>query len=438
MPPLAGPINASLKLARDLQARGHSVYYLSVPDCEPLVRAREFPFIPIFAEWFPKGFALSIQRAVASKRLKKYAALRKQAAAYKKFLATLINGTNREFQNLAQSIRPDLFIISPSTYYSAIWALLAYDCGVRCIYLNDTLGRAADSLTPPITTALIPRNTLLSKLRIILAWLRIFWLRAFFSRLLTLGGLSVDWFQTIARLAERYGYPAKAIDTTDLVAPKLLLPELILCPREFDFPTIAKPGRYYIEASIDVQRPEVPFPWERLDNRPLGYCALGTLPCLKQKEYLSFFQTVIEASNIRPDWQWVLSVGPILSEGDFPSPPPNVILVKRAPQLALLRRAALMITHAGINSVKECISFGVPMIVFPLAFDGPGTAARVVFHGLGLRGDWRRNSAHQLQTLIDRVDKDPYFRAQAKLMREVFRLREEEEVGLKILDAILR
>ena len=43
------------------------------------------------------------------------------------------------------------------------------------------------------------------------------------------------------------------------------------------------------------------------------------------------------------------------------------------------------------------------MIAFPLGFDQFGNSARAVYHGLGLRGDFRRATADSIGRLIDAV-----------------------------------
>jgi len=48
------------------------------------------------------------------------------------------------------------------------------------------------------------------------------------------------------------------------------------------------------------------------------------------------------------------------------------IVVEFAPQLELLKRAALCITHAGLNTALECLSNGLPMVAIPITNDQPG------------------------------------------------------------------
>jgi len=73
----------------------------------------------------------------------------------------------------------------------------------------------------------------------------------------------------------------------------------------------------------------------------------------------------------------------------------------------------MMITHGGASSVKECLYYGVPMIVIPLAEDQYGNAARVVSHGLGVRTDLRKLTVKHLQDLVEAVDKSSYIRWQS-------------------------
>jgi UDP:flavonoid glycosyltransferase YjiC (YdhE family) len=65
--------------------------------------------------------------------------------------------------------------------------------------------------------------------------------------------------------------------------------------------------------------------------------------------------------------------------------PDNVHIVASAPQLNILRRASLFITHCGQNSVSESINFGVPMVCLPQSLDSDQTfVANRVANELGL------------------------------------------------------
>ena len=51
--------------------------------------------------------------------------------------------------------------------------------------------------------------------------------------------------------------------------------------------------------------------------------------------------------------------------------------------LALLERASVAITHAGMNTALECLTYGVPMVAIPITNDQPGVASRIAWIGAG-------------------------------------------------------
>jgi UDP:flavonoid glycosyltransferase YjiC (YdhE family) len=54
------------------------------------------------------------------------------------------------------------------------------------------------------------------------------------------------------------------------------------------------------------------------------------------------------------------------------------------PQLEILKRADVFITHAGFNSVNEALYFGVPMLALPQINDQHMVAKRLVSMQLGM------------------------------------------------------
>ena len=63
--------------------------------------------------------------------------------------------------------------------------------------------------------------------------------------------------------------------------------------------------------------------------------------------------------------------------------PANVLVVRKAPQIELLKHAALCITHAGLNTALESFARS-PYGSDPYCdIDQPGVAARVAYHGVG-------------------------------------------------------
>jgi UDP:flavonoid glycosyltransferase YjiC (YdhE family) len=65
--------------------------------------------------------------------------------------------------------------------------------------------------------------------------------------------------------------------------------------------------------------------------------------------------------------------------------PPNVQVVKTAPHSAVLREAALAITHGGHGVTIKSLAAGVPLVCLPMGRDQLDIAARVVHAGAGVR-----------------------------------------------------
>jgi UDP:flavonoid glycosyltransferase YjiC (YdhE family) len=213
---------------------------------------------------------------------------------------------------------------------------------------------------------------------------------------------------------------------------------LVPCPSEFDFPHTRRPAtHHYVEASIDLDRRQGEFPWDEIaGGQPLVYCSLGTQSHLFEMSK-RFCQTVIDAMTAKPDWRMILATGNHLRSDDFHSVPPNVRLCSVAPQLEVLRRASLVITHGGLNTVKESIFFGVPMLVFPLGRDQYLNAARVEYHHLGMTGNIQSVSVEEVSSLMEKVSHDPLIKTSMTVMSRLFREREAAGQSIKVIESML-
>ena len=105
------------------------------------------------------------------------------------------------------------------------------------------------------------------------------------------------------------------------------------------------------------------FPWERLDGRPVIYASLGTL----QNSRLDVFRCFAEACG-GIDAQLVMTHGGGLTGREAATLPGDPIAVGYAPQLQLMARASLTLTHAGLNTVLDSLTFGVPVVAIPITY----------------------------------------------------------------------
>ncbi|MGL6137033.1 MAG: glycosyltransferase, partial [Planktothrix sp.] len=118
------------------------------------------------------------------------------------------------------------------------------------------------------------------------------------------------------------------------------------------------------------------------------------------------------------DAQLVISLGGGTTPESLPTLPGNPIVVGYAPQLALLQKATLTITHAGMNTTLESLSQGVPMVAIPVANDQPGVAARIAYTGVGEMVALKKLSVPKLRTAIEKVLTEPSYKKRAIALQD--------------------
>jgi zeaxanthin glucosyltransferase len=204
-------------------------------------------------------------------------------------------------------------------------------------------------------------------------------------------------------------------------------------PVEFDFPRRHLPETFhYLGPWFDARRNDIPFPFERLDGRPLVYGSLGTL----QPEQSPFFGMMAEACSTL-EAQLVLSLGK-RREAAVDALPGNPIVVNYLPQIEILSRAAAVITHSGMNTTQQALSFGVPLVAIPLTHDQPAIAVRTARTGAGIVLRPQQLSARRLRTALELVlASGGRFRTNAMAMAEAIRRAGGREKAADIAESCL-
>jgi MGT family glycosyltransferase len=131
------------------------------------------------------------------------------------------------------------------------------------------------------------------------------------------------------------------------------------------------------------------------------------------------YKHILEAVQPLQDVQVVLSIGKNINPENLGPIPSNTIVVRSAPQIELLKRAALCITHAGLNTTLESLAHGVPMVAIPIAYDQPGVAARIAHHGTGEFIEVDELTTERLGELVEKVLQYPSYRARADYFQKV-------------------
>jgi zeaxanthin glucosyltransferase len=156
------------------------------------------------------------------------------------------------------------------------------------------------------------------------------------------------------------------------------------------------------------------FPIEQLSSDlPIVYMSLGTL---FWRHRPALFATVAEATSDL-DVQVVISAGDFAESAEARSFGEHVRIFKFVPQLELLKRSSLFITHGGANSIMEGLYFGVPMLVVPVDFDQPLNGYHVERSGAGLSIAADRLTVESCRNALTEMigAQSPYRRAAASI-----------------------
>lgn len=196
-----------------------------------------------------------------------------------------------------------------------------------------------------------------------------------------------------------------------------------------DFPA---PRYAFVGAAVDGRTPggfDAP-----AGSGPLVYVSLGTM----LNNSAGFFRRCVEAfrgTGVRV----VMSIGNSARPGRIGPLPPTITVRRNVPQLEVLSRASLFVTHGGMNSVNEALYYGVPMVVVPMGNDQPTVARRVAELGLGEALDARSATPAALRGAALRVMSDQGCRARlAEFQRETRAAGGNAEVARLIIDRLSR
>ncbi|MET0401271.1 MAG: macrolide family glycosyltransferase, partial [Cystobacter sp.] len=121
------------------------------------------------------------------------------------------------------------------------------------------------------------------------------------------------------------------------------------------------------------------FPLAHLEGGPVLFISLGTV----FNNWPDFYRMCFAAFG-GTRWRVVLSTGHAVNVADLGTVPDNFLVRPAVPQLEVLERTSVFVTHGGANSLMESFAHGVPVVVIPQMAEQPLNAARVDEMGLGL------------------------------------------------------
>lgn len=350
-PPAIGHLNPMCAIALELQRRGHTVILFAIPDTIAKVASLNLTTIEIGVSDYPQGSIDALYKTLGK-------------LTGKAGLEFTIESIKREnqmlFRETSQAIR---------------------DADIEVLIIDQVtaaMDTVADHLTLPFVTVcnamLIQREPAVPPYSTAWAYSTMPWtrLRNRIGNAL-LDYLTRDLWQAMVDQRRQWNLPAYQ-DRDDAYST---LAQICQLPQEFDFPRERLPAHFhYIGRFQDPSGTEsitfnnVDFPFERLTGKPLIYASLGTL----QNQRPEIFECIAKACSSL-DVQLVISLGN--PQAQPVALPGNPIVVPFAPHQKLIEHSALVVTHAGMNTVLTALGCGVPLVAIPITNEQPGIAARL-------------------------------------------------------------
>jgi zeaxanthin glucosyltransferase len=405
--PVPGHFNPMSALARQLQSRNHDVVMFSLPVGESLARAANLPFVPFGEKEFPAEHSSEV--IGTGGRLKGEEGLRFTVSA----IAAATEVKWRTLPNLLSSTGIDALVVDNYDFYGEI---IPIRLGMPYAIVSNALHFDYSGYTPLCvydwahenTPEAIKRNRQgVSK----------------FTQMLIRSNAEM------IPEVEMAGIRANWEDPSSLFSDH---PWITQCPREFDFESSHWPKQFHYTGPFHdgKGRLDFPFPWDRLTGEPIVYASMGTV----QVGNADVFSAIAAAVSKHKGLQLVLAIGNVLRPEQIGPVPNNAIVVNNAPQLELLKKASVCVTHAGFNTVLEALTQGVPQIAIPVTNDQPGVAARIADKKTGKTTSLDGLDASNLSALVDEVFNNPIYRDNSRSIQKTIAKKNGLSVAADLLE----
>jgi MGT family glycosyltransferase len=360
VPPLAGHVNPTISVGRELTRRGHEVAWAGVPE-------KVESLLPRHAGFFPAGHnRQTAERAPGLRTAAAFKFLWEQALLPLAF--DMVDGVDAAVDRW----KPDVLIVDQ-------YALAGAAVAVQRDLVWATSATTSAGVVDP-----------LAELPMVQAW--------------------VD--QQLASFQSAVGGRVANASSQDLQCSEHLV--LVFSTRRLVGEELAFPAHYAFVGPAILDRPERhPFPWGWLDpERPHVLVSLGTVNADAGER---FFAVAADALAGEP-LQAIIVAPPAM----VPTPTDNLLVRDRVPQLSLLDQLDAVVSHGGHNTVCETLAHGLPLVVAPIRDDQPIVADQVARAGAGIRVRFGRVRAPELRSAVHRVLEEHSYREAAHAVRRSF------------------
>ena len=392
-PPAVGHLNPMTTLGYELKKRGHRVTIIGIEDVRLKAIATGLEFQVIGKSDFSLGATIDL--FVKLGNLNGFEAFKYTATQW---LTNIANAVLRDAPKVIERINIDALLVDQ---FSAEGGTLAEYLDIPFISVCNAMMLNRDITVPPFITSWDYDPTRERILRNQLDY-------ALLDRIR----------KPLQKVIDNYrsAWDLTCVDNSIEIYSSLA--QICQQPTEFEFPRKKLPSCFHFTGPYTnpaIRKPTF-FPFEKLTEQRLIYVCLGTL----QNQYLWIVQAIAQACAGFLDVQLIITLGGGATPESLPKLPGNPIVVSDAPQLELLPKATLTITHAGMNTVLESLSNGVPMVAIPITNDQPAVAARIAWTGTGEVVPLTEVSVEKLRRAIEQVlRKDSYKQNALKLQESI-------------------
>jgi UDP:flavonoid glycosyltransferase YjiC (YdhE family) len=320
-----------------------------------------------------------------------------------------------EVTDLVHEWKPDLLLIDMECHVAMIQTR---KLGIPTVLCSRWFTVFRSGLVPPMHTTLAPPENFAESLRVRWAWTRLMlrkWrldLRQQFSR----RRFRTIHYDSNARselraIAAYNGLSLKAItDRSHWLIPHVYrdIPVMSLTAQELEFEDADDPRMHYVGSMVpgdtNDKQSAASVAFQQFVKRressgnPLIYCSYSTCWDTGSQN----IELLLDLFTRRQDLDMVIGLGGKTQSMANVVLPDNIFMMDYAPQLEVLDKAAVVITHGGISTINEALHKGVPLMVCSAGhIDQNGCMVRLVHHHVGVAASSDPINPVELEHLID-------------------------------------
>lgn len=400
--PFVGHINPFMSVAKAVQARGHEVAFYTSEQARGTLETQSvglFPYRRLREEPIWEAVRAAETRATLGRH-----SPRLLIRAFRDWLAGTVPDQVADIQEAIDSWHPDAVVTETGMWGPIV--VLGETSPVPVAILTTLMGCLIPGPEAPPGGLGLPSP-------------RDFQTRMLSSAATRLGDLlAIGVRRHINEIRARHGLPRLRPSVNAHMArlPLYLIPSV----RELDYGRRdLPPSVHYVGPCIWNKPADAPAPpWldDLPTDRPVVHVTEGTAhyqkPVVLRAAARGLAGLPMEA---------ILTTGPqrdpsTLGLGDAA---PNIRVEQWVSHSDLLPRCAALVTTGGAGTVLTSLQLGVPLVIVPTHWDKPDNAQRVVEAGVGLRLTPKQCTPEGLRAAVERVVKEPSFRANARRIARI-------------------